>query len=79
MTEPPTTLLTSAPNEFVADIILQRLAEGGVRARPIGRLAGPTPFAVGRVVEQDIYVEDGDLQRAREILRDAESAGEELA
>lgn len=70
-----TILLTSTPNEFVADIILQRLAEGGIQALPIGRSAQPTTFANG----QDIYVEDDDLERAREILREAESAGDELS
>ena len=66
-------LLTSAPNEFVADMICQRLMEGGVQVLPVGTSARPASLGGGR----DIYVEDADLERAREILRDAESLSDE--
>jgi hypothetical protein len=68
-------LVTSAPNEFVADIICQRLKEGGVQVLPVGTSARPTSLAGGR----DIYVEDDDLTRAHEILQEAEAAGDEMS
>jgi hypothetical protein len=66
-------LLTSAPNEFVADMICQRLMEGKVQVLPVGTSARPASLAGGR----DIYVEDADLERACEILRDAESLSDQ--
>lgn len=64
--------LISAPNELVADMIRQQLVAGGVPSLPVGNSAKPVTGCAGF----DIYVEDGDLQRAREILRAAESVSE---
>jgi hypothetical protein len=68
-----TRFLTSAPNEFVADMIYQRLTEAGVQPLSIGSEARPASLDGGR----DIYVEDQDLDRARQILRRAESVSEQ--
>lgn len=54
-------------------MICERLTEVGVQPLPIGALARPGSLT-GR---RDIYVEDGDLDRAREILREAESVSDQ--
>jgi hypothetical protein len=64
--------LIHAPNEFVAEIIRQRLAEGGVRSFSVGS-ARPSSLAGGR----DIYVEELDLEHARRILKSVEDNNEE--
>ena len=65
--------LINAPNEFTAEMICQRLAEGGVRPLSVGTTAKPTSMAGGR----DIYVDDRDFDRAREILRAAETVSDD--
>jgi hypothetical protein len=65
--------LLSAPSEFVADIVCQRLSEGGVRSFSQGAGARRSSLAGA----QDIYVEDGDLARARSILKEAETFSED--
>jgi hypothetical protein len=62
--------LVSAPNEFVAEIIRQQLAEGGVRSLCVG---GPKPSSLAGGC--DIYVEESDLERARTVLKAAEVKG----
>jgi hypothetical protein len=65
--------LTTASNQFEAEIILSRLREADINAwessNVVGRfgLAGP----------QDIYVEDDDIERAQKVLRDAQDVNEE--
>jgi Putative prokaryotic signal transducing protein len=68
------THLATVANEFEADMILTRLSEAGVRAWP----SVEGPFGRGGTGEtRDIYVEDADLERAREVLAAAESIGED--
>lgn len=62
-----------APNEFVADAVCEQLIEGGVQPRSVAASAKPGTLAGGR----DIYVADGDLERARQILKDAEEVSDE--
>jgi hypothetical protein len=64
--------LINAPSEFVADMICARLSEAGIQPRSIGASARPATLAGGR----DIYVEDDELNRAREVLHEAESSSE---
>jgi transcriptional/translational regulatory protein YebC/TACO1 len=65
--------LTTATNEFEADMILERLAEAGVRAVEQGTL-GPRAGGTGAL---DIHVEERDLDRAREALKAAEDVSDE--
>jgi hypothetical protein len=65
--------LMTVANEFEADMILSRLAEAGVRAVQEGPL-GPRAEGFGT---RDIYVEEIDLDRAREALEAAEDISEE--
>lgn len=67
--------LTTASNEFEADVILGRLALADVRAWQEGTL-GPRAGMAGA---RDIYVEPGDFERARDVLREALEAGAELS
>jgi hypothetical protein len=57
--------LITAPNEFVADMICQRLVEGGVQPLSLGTSSRPSSLAGGR----DVYVGDGELDLARQISR----------
>jgi len=54
----------TASNEFEADAVLGLLAEADIRGRATGG-GNPRSFGAG---QRDIYVLDGDLQRAREVL-----------
>lgn len=62
-----------APNEFVAGAVCQQLIEGGVQPLSVGASAKPGTLSGGR----DIYVEDADLERARQILKEAEGVSDE--
>lgn len=65
--------LIKARNEFMAEIICQRLMEGGVQPLSLGTSARPSSLAGGR----DIYVEDRDIERAQGILKAAETVSED--
>jgi putative signal transducing protein len=62
--------LATAANELEADMILARMSEAGIRAWPtsIG--------AFGRGGPRDIYVDEGDIDRARKALEASESVDE---
>ncbi len=64
--------LTTASNEFEADMILGRLSEAGVNAWQEGAL-GPRSTGFGSC---DIYVEEQDLDAARSALESAEGVSE---
>jgi hypothetical protein len=64
--------LISAPSEFVADTMCGQLVAAGIRPQTIGNSIRPATLAAGR----DIYVDDEHLERAREVLREAESVDE---
>lgn len=68
--------LMTAPNEFVADMIRQRLSDGGVQSTALA--SGGKGAAVAFGMERAIYVEDADLERARAIVEEAEAAGRDL-
>lgn len=57
--------LITAPNEFVATMISQGLDDAGIRSFALNAQPRPINFSGS----QDIYVEDPDLDRAREILK----------
>lgn len=65
--------LITAPNEFVADIICQRLLEGGVQPLSIGTSVISSSLAGGR----DIYVEDKELEHAQRILKEMETTADD--
>jgi hypothetical protein len=65
--------LMAAPNEFVADAVCQQLLEAGVHPLPLGASARLGTLA-GR---RDIYVADGDLERARQILKEIEAVSDQ--
>lgn len=65
--------LTTASNEFEADMILARLSDAGVPAVEQGTL-GPRAGGTGA---RDIFVEEHDLARAREALKAAEDVTDE--
>jgi hypothetical protein len=65
--------LTTASNEFEAQIIAERLEEAGISAIQKSPL-GPRWGDGGR---RDLYVEDRDLARARQTLKDAEATSEQ--
>jgi hypothetical protein len=62
-------LLTTVSNEAEAHMLLERLSEAGVRAWPSGLPQFPA---------RDIYVEEADLERAREALQAAGLSEAEL-
>lgn len=65
--------LAHAESEFGADIIIARLAEAGIHA------ASPSVNSEsgGAIGKWNIYVEEADLERAREVLAEAESVDED--
>jgi hypothetical protein len=63
--------LTTVGNEQEARIVLAHLADARIHAWP----SGP-PLTEG-VATRDIYVEDVDLDRARQVLKEAESVSED--
>jgi hypothetical protein len=60
--------VTTASNEFEADIILGRLEEAGIHAWESNSLGGPA----GSAGPRDIYVEDAEVEKAKEALRQAQ-------
>jgi Putative prokaryotic signal transducing protein len=67
-------VLTTAGNEFEADMVCGLLSEAGIRAMQQLSNTG-VAGRVGGGGARDIYVEERDLERAREIL-DGEAAGD---
>jgi hypothetical protein len=70
-----TRYLTTAGNSLEAEMVVSRLAEAGITAVQQGTLVLGTPG--GTAGAQDIYVNDGDLDRARAALKAAESISED--
>ncbi len=66
----PSRYLTNAANTFEADIVCARLAAAGIPAQI-------QAFTEGGINGGSIYVEEKDLDRARETLKTAESISEE--
>jgi hypothetical protein len=64
--------LTTGSNEIEADIIMSRLSEAGIHAWQQGALGGRPGYAGPR----DIYVEEADLEAARDALRAAQDVDE---
>jgi len=64
--------LITASNEFEADAVLGLLATVGIRGRAAG---GGNPLSPGVGPPYDIYVLEGDLQRAREVIHGAGDSG----
>jgi hypothetical protein len=64
--------LTTPRNEIEADIILSRLREAGISGWESNSLGGPQ----GSAGPRDIYVDDADVERAREVLRAAQDVDE---
>jgi hypothetical protein len=62
--------VTTVRNDQEAQIILAYLAEAGIHAWP----SGP-PLTEG-VATRDIYVDDPDLDRARQVLKEAQGVSE---
>jgi hypothetical protein len=62
--------LTKAGNAFEARIICERLAEAGIPAQVQG-------FIEGGMSAGDIYVDERNLDNAREILKTAQDVSEE--
>lgn len=65
--------LTTGSNEIEADIIVSRLSEAGIHAWQQGTLGGRPGYAGAR----DIYVEEADLEAAREALKAAQDVDED--
>jgi len=65
--------LVTASNEFEAEIIRERLAEAGIIA-VVERNIGPRAYAGGH---RDVFVEEDDLERAREVLKAVEDVDED--
>jgi putative signal transducing protein len=65
--------LTTASNEFEADIVLSRLTEAGIHGWESNSLGG-RPGSAG---PRDIYVDDPDLERAMAVLKEAQDVSEE--
>jgi hypothetical protein len=64
--------LTTAPSEFVAEMICQQLVEEGIQPQTVN--ANPNPARAGTFAGgRDIYVDDRDLARARALLESFES------
>jgi hypothetical protein len=68
-----TRFLLTASTEFEADIVRERLAEAGISVLIEGQ-ANPRAIAAGG---RDIYVDDGALERAREVLAAAQDVSED--
>jgi len=68
-----TKYLTSASNQFEADVILSRLAEAGIQAIPQSTLG----YRRDGMGTRSIYVDDADLEAAQKALKDAEGISED--
>ncbi len=60
--------LMTVNNETEAHVVLRRLNDAGIRGYPQG---------VVRLPQRDIYVEDADLDRARDLLKADEGISED--
>jgi hypothetical protein len=66
--------LTTASSEFEADAIRGRLAEAGI---PVIAQGAMDEHGIEFAHTRDVYVNDGDLERAREILKSDERFDED--
>jgi putative signal transducing protein len=70
-------ILTTVGNEAEAEMVAERLSEAGIRH--MSRMAGGG-IRLGAAAARDVYVEERDLDRAREVLKvDEGFSDEELA
>ena len=70
-------ILTTVSNEAEAEMVAERLSEAGIRH--MARMAGGG-IRLGAAAARDVYVEERDLDRAREVLKvDEGFSDEELA
>lgn len=67
-------LLTTVPGGPAAEMICTRLRQAGIEAVGKGGALSARSRGIG---PQDIYVEERDLDRAREVLQADEGVGEE--
>jgi hypothetical protein len=63
-------VLTTTTNEFEADLVCGLLSDAGIQAMQQLTNTG-IGGRVGGGGARDVYVEERDLERAREILKDA--------
>lgn len=70
-------ILTTVGNEAEAEMVAERLSEAGIRH--MSRMAGGG-IRLGAAAARDVYVDERDLARAREVLEADEGfSDEELA
>jgi Putative prokaryotic signal transducing protein len=70
-------IVTTVSNEAEAEMVAERLSEAGIRH--MARMAGGG-IRLGAAAARDVYVEERDLDRAREVLKvDEGFSDEELA
>jgi hypothetical protein len=67
-------LVTSVGSEPEAELIAARLSEAGIQAISRRSIGGPEWGVSGA---RDVYVEEHDLDRAREVLRAGEGVSED--
>ena len=69
-------LVATAPNEPMADLTRQVLADAGIRAllKPVG--PGYGGWGVATTLMHDVYVLEGDVERARGILAEIDSGAD---
>jgi hypothetical protein len=67
-------IVTTVGNEAEAEMVGERLSEAGIRYS--ARLAGGG-ITLGAAAPRDVYVEEQDLDRAREVLEADEGFSEE--
>jgi Putative prokaryotic signal transducing protein len=65
-------VLTTASNEFEAEIILSRLQEAGIHAWESNDLGGRR----GSAGPRGIWVEDSELEQATRVLKEAQEVDE---
>ena len=67
-------LLTSTPGPFEADVIVGRLGDAGIAAL----IKAPIQSRMGDVVGgRDVYVEEDQLDRARQVLAEAQGVSDD--
>ena len=70
-------IVTTVSNEAEAEMVAERLSEAGIRHMSRTASGG---IRLGAAAARDVYVEEQDLERAREVLEaDAGFSEEELA
>jgi hypothetical protein len=64
-------ILTSVASTAEADMVIALLSEAGIQTMPQRSIGGPE---FGLSGARDVYVEEDDLERAREVLKASEGA-----